>query len=99
MKGKRCFVETSPNKNLFCDRKGLWMDSVVDRVRKVTSKILKIDESEITPESDFSRDLGAESMQSIELVASFEEEFGLEMDEDEALTVQTVGEAAQYIKS
>jgi acyl carrier protein len=48
-------------------------------------------------EDSFTEDLGAESIQSIELVAMFEEEFGIEMDEDAALAVQTVGEAVEFI--
>jgi acyl carrier protein len=48
-------------------------------------------------DDNFTADLGAESVQSIELVAMFEEEFGIEMDEDAALSVQTVGEAVDFI--
>jgi len=72
--------------------------SVMGRVIKVTSKVLRIDVSEIHPESSFSKDLGAESMQSFELVASFEEEFDIELDEEKALAVKTVGEAAAHIE-
>jgi acyl carrier protein len=51
----------------------------------------------VQPEHVFSTDLGAESVQSIELVAAFEEEFGIEMDEDAALSVENVGDAAEFI--
>ena len=71
--------------------------SVEERVKKVTAKILKIDESKIKLESQFVKDLGAQSIQSIELVAAYEEEFGVEMDSDEALNVKTVGSAVNYI--
>ncbi len=70
---------------------------VQDRVVKVTAKVLKLDLSEIKLSSDFAADLGAESIQSIELVAAFEEEFGIEMDEDSALQVKTVGAAVDFI--
>jgi len=73
------------------------MATVAERVVAVTARVLRIDPSEIKPEHAFAADLGAESVQSVELVASFEEEFGIEMDEDEALSVQTVGEAVEYI--
>ena len=73
------------------------MASVLDRVLQVTARVLQLDPSDIKPEHSFAADLGAESVQSIELVAMFEEEFGIEMDEDEALSVQTVGAAAEYI--
>ena len=71
--------------------------TVEERVKNVTAKILKIDESKIRPESQFVKDLGAQSIQSIELVAAYEEEFGVEMDSDEALNVKTVGAAVDFI--
>ena len=67
------------------------------RIRDVTARILKIDAAEITPESNFIFDLGADSAQSVELVAAFEEEFEIEMDEDQALAVQTIGGAVDFI--
>jgi len=73
-------------------------DSVEDRVKKVTVEQLKVDVAQIKDDSDFVRDLGAESIQSIELVAAFEEEFDIEMDEDAALQVKTVGDAVGFIK-
>ncbi len=73
------------------------MATVEERVKKVTAKVLDLDPKEIRPESSFTEDLGAESVQSIELVAMFEEEFGIEMDEDAALSVSTVGGAVDFI--
>ena len=73
------------------------MSSVQDRVIAVTARVLQLDPSEIKTEQAFTADLGAESVQSIELVAMFEEEFGIEMDEDAALSVQTVGDAVTFI--
>ena len=73
------------------------MATVQERVIAVTAKVLGLDESQIKPEHEFAADLGAESVQSVELVATFEEEFGIEMDEDAALSVQTVGAAVEYI--
>ena len=74
------------------------MATVEERVKAVTANILKLDLDEIKMEHNFTADLGAESVQSIELVAMFEEEFGIEMDEDAALSVQTVGDAAEFIE-
>jgi len=74
------------------------MSDVAERVRRVTARLLKVDPESVKPESHFVRDLGAESIQSIELVAAFEEEFDIEMDQDEALSVQTVGDAVAYIE-
>ena len=73
------------------------MATVLDRVIAVTASVLRLDPSEIKPQSSFTVDLGAESVQSVELVAMFEEEFGIEMDEDAALSVQTIGDAADFI--
>lgn len=67
------------------------------RVKKVIARVLQIDESEITPESNFVFDLGADSQQSIELVAGFEEEFDIEMDEAKALEVQNVADAVDFV--
>jgi len=67
------------------------------RVKKVTAALLRIEESGIQESSRFVEDLGAASIQSIELVAAFEEEFDIEMDEDEALAVKTVGDAVTFI--
>jgi acyl carrier protein len=74
------------------------MASVLERVTEVTARVLRLDPGEIQPENNFTVDLGAESVQSIELVAMFEEEFGIEMDEDAALSVQSVGDAAAFIE-
>jgi acyl carrier protein len=73
------------------------MATVEERVKAVTARVLKADLSEIKLEDNFTADLGAESVQSIELVAMFEEEFGIEMEEEAALSVETVGGAVEYI--
>jgi len=73
------------------------MATVEERVKAVTAKVLKLRPEQIKNEHNFTTDLGAESVQSIELVAMFEEEFGIEMDEDAALAVETVGKAIEFI--
>ena len=73
------------------------MATVEERVKAVTANILKLNIDEIKIDDNFTADLGAESVQSIELVAMFEEEFGIEMDEDAALSVETVGDAVKFI--
>ena len=75
------------------------MSDVAERIRNVVVKTLKIDPARITEESRFVEDLGAESVQSIELVAAFEEEFDIEMDEEAALGVRTVGKAIEFISA
>ncbi len=73
------------------------MATVEERVRAVSAQILKIAPGQIRAESSFTVDLGASSVQSVELVAAFEEEFDIEMEEDAALSVETVGKAVEYI--
>jgi len=71
--------------------------SVEERVKQVTARQLKVDESEIKSDLEFARDLGADSIKSIELVAAFEEEFDIDMDEDAALAVKNVNDAVEFI--
>jgi acyl carrier protein len=75
---------------------------IKQRVEKVVGQVLKVDSKDLKPESNFAFDLGSDSMSSVALIAGFEEEFGIEMEEDKAREVQTVGEAvdfiAQYLK-
>jgi acyl carrier protein len=73
------------------------MATVEERVKAVTARVLQIDAGGIKREDTFTVDLGAESVQSIELVAMFEEEFDIEMDEDAALSVENVGDAIDFI--
>jgi len=70
---------------------------ILARVKEVVSNVLKIDASEITDDANFIFDLGADSMQSVELVAGFEETFDIEMDQDKALEVQNIDDAVNFI--
>jgi acyl carrier protein len=70
---------------------------IVKRVTHVVARVLSIDPAEVAPSSNFVFDLGADSMKSIELIAGFEEEFSIEMDEDKAREVQTVDGAVDFI--
>ncbi|MBT4500417.1 MAG: acyl carrier protein [Gemmatimonadetes bacterium] len=72
-------------------------EEIKERVYQVISQVLKVETGQIQEEHSFTADLGAESVQSIELMAGFEEEFDIEMDEDEALGVQSVGMAIDFI--
>ena len=74
------------------------MSDTRDRVIKVVTQTLKIDEGRIVDSARFVEDLGAESIQSVELVAAFEEEFDIEMDEEAALSVRDVGNAIEFIE-
>jgi len=70
---------------------------IQNRVKSVIARVLKIKAEDIADNANFIFDLGADSMQSVELVAAFEEEFNIEMDEEKALEVQTVNEAVDFI--
>ena len=73
------------------------MDNVAERVKTVVARQLKVSPEKVKDESDFVNDLGAESIQSLELVAAFEEEFNIEMDEEAALQVKNVKDAVDFI--
>ncbi len=70
---------------------------IQQRVAKVVCQVLNVEPDIVKPECDFVFDLGAESVQSVHLVAAFEAEFGIEMDNDAALKVRTVGGAVEFI--
>ena len=74
------------------------MSDVAQRVKKVTAEILKVDPAMVKDDSRFVEDLGASSMESVELVAAFEEEFDIDMDEQAALAVKSVGDAVVFIR-
>ncbi|MHC4199629.1 MAG: acyl carrier protein [Planctomycetota bacterium] len=75
------------------------MDDLERRMRAVISRVLEVDEGAIKESDRFVEDLEASSIQSIELVAGFEEEFDIEMIEDEALGVKSVGDAVKYVRA
>jgi acyl carrier protein len=72
-------------------------NEILTRVKEVVSNVLGIDSDEITDDSNFIFDLGADSMQSVELVAGLEEAFDIEMDQDKALEIQNIGDAVNFI--
>jgi acyl carrier protein len=74
------------------------MSDVRKRIVEVVARTLKVDQARVVDEARFIEDLGAESIQSVELVAAFEEEFDIEMDEETALAVKNVGKAVEFIE-
>jgi len=73
-------------------------NEIEQRVVKVVCEVLGVTPEMVKPDSNFVFDLGAESTQSVQLVAAFEEEFDIEMDSEEALAVETVGAAVDFIE-
>ena len=88
------------NKLLTNKTKGRIMsDEVSSKVKKIVSDHLGIEESKVTEESSFIDDLGADSLDTVELVMAFEEEFGSEISDSEAEKILTVGDAIKFIES
>ncbi|HET7558436.1 MAG TPA: acyl carrier protein [Limnochordia bacterium] len=71
---------------------------IFDRVKELAVEQLGVDAEEVTPEASFVDDLGADSLDVVELVMAFEEEFGLEIPDEDAEKIRTVGDAVNYIK-
>ena len=74
------------------------MSDVLERVKKIVVEHLSVEESSISDSSSFIDDLGADSLDTVELVMAFEEEFGIEIPDDAAETIQTVGDAVKFIE-
>lgn len=72
---------------------------IADRVKEIVVEQLSVDAEEVTEEASFIDDLGADSLDIVELVMAFEEEFDLEIPDEEAEKIQTVGNAIEYIKA
>ena len=71
--------------------------AVQDRVKSIIVEQLGVDEEEVTLDASFTDDLGADSLDIVELVMAFEEEFGIEIPDDAAETIQTFGDAVSFI--
>ena len=74
------------------------MSDVADRIKKIVVEHLDVDASKVTEGSSFIDDLGADSLDNVELVMAFEEEFGVEIPDDAAETIQTVGDAIRFVE-
>jgi len=75
------------------------MSEIETQVKQIVIDHLGIDQEKVTPESKFIDDLGADSLDTVELVMAFEEKFGIEIPDDAAETIQTVQNAIDYIQS
>ena len=75
------------------------MSDVEEQVKKIVVEHLGIDESKVTPEAKFIDDLGADSLDTVELVMAFEEKFSIEIPDDAAETILTVKNAIDFIES
>ena len=74
------------------------MSDIPERVKKIVVEHLGVDEAKVTESASFVDDLGADSLDTVELVMAFEEEFGVEIPDDAAEKILTVNDAINYIK-
>ncbi|MCA1756094.1 MAG: acyl carrier protein [Bacteroidales bacterium] len=74
------------------------MSDIAAKVKEIIVDKLGVDESEVTPEASFTNDLGADSLDTVELIMEFEKEFNIGIPDDQAESIGTVGEAIKYIE-
>jgi acyl carrier protein len=74
------------------------LENLEERVKKIIVTQLAVDIAEVSPQSQFVQDLGADSLDTVELVMALEEEFDVEIPDEDAEKIKTVGEAVNYIK-
>lgn len=74
------------------------MSDIADRVKKIVVDHLGVEPEKVTPKANFIDDLGADSLDTVELVMAFEEEFNVEIPDDAAETIQTVGDAIKFLE-
>ncbi len=75
------------------------MSEIAERVKSIIVDKLGVSESEVTPEATFQQDLGADSLDTVELIMEFEKEFSIQIPDEKAETIQTVGDAVSYIEA
>ena len=75
------------------------MADIASRVKAIIVDKLTVDENEVTPAAVFSKDLGADSLDTVELIMEFEKEFGITIPDEDAEKITTVGDAISYIES
>lgn len=75
------------------------MSEIAEKVKAIIVEKLGVNESEVTPEATFAQDLGADSLDTVELIMEFEKQFGIEIPDDKAESILTVGDAISYIET
>ncbi|MCP9610646.1 acyl carrier protein [Coprobacter tertius] len=75
------------------------MSEIASRVKQIIVDKLAVEESEVTPEASFTNDLGADSLDTVELIMDFEKEFGVNIPDDQTEKIATVGDAIAYIEA
>ena len=75
------------------------MSTISERVKQIIVEKLGVEESEVTPEASFTNDLGADSLDTVELIMEFEKEFSISIPDDQAENIGTVGQAITYLEA
>ncbi|MEO1514392.1 MAG: acyl carrier protein [Bacteroidota bacterium] len=75
------------------------MSKIAEKVNKIIIDKLGVDKTEVTPEASFTNDLGADSLDTVELIMEFEKEFDISIPDEQAENIQTVGQAIEYLES
>jgi acyl carrier protein len=75
------------------------MSQIQEKVKKIIVDKLGVDDAEVTPEASFTNDLGADSLDTVELIMEFEKEFDISIPDEQAENIQTVGQAISYLES
>jgi acyl carrier protein len=74
------------------------MAEIIEKVQAIIAEKLSVDAAEVTPDKSFTNDLGADSLDTVELIMEFEKEFGISIPDEEAEKIATVGDAIKFIE-
>ncbi len=74
------------------------MSNIAEKVKKIIVDKLGVEDSQVTPEASFTNDLGADSLDTVELIMEFEKEFNISIPDEQAETITTVGQAIEYLE-
>ena len=75
------------------------MAEIIDKVQAIIAEKLSVDAAEVTPDKSFTNDLGADSLDTVELIMEFEKDFGIQIPDEAAEQISTVGDAVKYIEN
>src|SRR5215813_5437987 len=96
---KKCADAVINSKNIFLQPLNFYdMSDIASRVKKIIVDKLGVDEAEVTNEASFTNDLGADSLDTVELIMEFEKEFNISIPDEQAETITTVGQAVSYLE-
>ena len=84
--------------NVFEPQNNIKMSDIAEKVKSIIVEKLGVEASEVTPEASFTNDLGADSLDTVELIMEFEKEFSVSIPDDQAENIQTVGQAITYLE-